>query len=59
MLLEKAKIDYVAIDAEEEKELTNKLNVKKAPTLFVPAEEATYIFDNASDIKRYIEGLKK
>ena len=58
MLLEKAKIDYVAIDAEEEKELTNKLNVKKAPTLFVPAEEATYVFDNASDIKRYIEGLK-
>ena len=25
---------------------------------FVPTKEATYIFDNASDIKRYIEGLK-
>jgi len=59
MLLEKANIEYVAVDAEEEKDLTNKLNVKKAPTLLVPTKNGVEVFDNASDIKRYIEGLKK
>ena len=44
--------------AESAKELAIKFQVKKAPTLFVPTEEGYDVFDNVSDIKKYIEGLK-
>jgi hypothetical protein len=45
-------------DAIENKELAVKFNVKKAPTLFVPTESGYDVFDNVSDIKKFIEGLK-
>ena len=41
------------------KELTIKYNVKKAPTLLVPDGDHYLRFENASDINRYVEGLKK
>ncbi|MBE5736146.1 MAG: ribonucleoside triphosphate reductase [Clostridiales bacterium] len=56
MLLDKAKIKYTVIDAEEEPELTNKLGVQKAPTLLVPTKDGIKVYDNASEIKRFIEG---
>ena len=58
MLLEKAGISYKWIDAEENIELTNKYGVKKAPTLIVPNGDSLDVFENASNIKGYIEGLK-
>ena len=58
MLLEKAGINYKWVDAEENVELTNKLGIKKAPTLVVPCGEEVTYFENASNIKGYIEGLK-
>jgi ribonucleoside-triphosphate reductase len=58
MLLEKANYQYQLVDAVENKELAIKFQVKKAPTLFVPTEEGYDVFDNVSDIKKYIEGLK-
>ena len=58
MLLEKANIKYTLVDAMENKELAIKFDVKKAPTLFVPTAEGYDVFDNVSDIKKYIEGLK-
>ena len=59
MLLDKAGIKYKQIDAYENKELTNEFKVKKAPTMFVPNKNDSYdVFDNVSDIKKYIEGLK-
>lgn len=59
MLLDKAGIKYKQIDAYENKELTNEFKVKKAPTMFVPNNNDSYdVFDNVSDIKKYIEGLK-
>ena len=58
MLLEKAGIAYKLVDAEEDVELTNKLGIKKAPTLVVPCDGEVAFFENASNIKGYIEGLK-
>ena len=59
MLLEKANIKYRFVDAEEEVELTKEFGVKKAPTLVVPMSIGYELFENASNIKGYIEGLKK
>ena len=58
MLLEKAGISYKWVDAEENVELTNSYNVRKAPTLLVPNGEEILTFENASNIKGYIESLK-
>jgi len=58
MLLDKAGKEYIVIDAEENSELTNKFNVKKAPTLLVPTADGIRYFDNASEIRRYIEESK-
>ena len=58
-ILDTAGIKYIVIDAEEQKDLTLKYNVKKAPTLLVPNGDTYLRFDNASEINRYVEGLKK
>lgn len=59
-LLDAAKITYVLIDAEEDKETTNKFGVKKAPTMLVPNADGGYDrYDNASEVNRYIEGQKR
>ena len=58
MLLDKAKIKYEVVDAEENPELATKLGVKKAPTLLVPTKQGVEVYDNASEIRRYIEGRK-
>lgn len=59
-LLDAAKITYVSIDAEDDKDATNKFGVKKAPTMLVPNAAGGYDrYDNASEINRFIEGQKK
>ena len=55
MLLDKAGISYTWVDAEENPEITKKLGVKKAPTLLVPNGESYDLYENASNIKGYIE----
>ena len=54
MLLDKAGIKYTVIDAEDDKEVTLKFGVSKAPTLLVPNKGKYERFDNASEINRYI-----
>ena len=58
MLLEKAGMPYKWVDAEENVELTNSFGVKKAPTLLVPEDGEIRVFENASNIKGYIESKK-
>ena len=58
MLLEKANIKYKWVDAEENVELTNKFGVRKAPTLLVKEGDKVVSYENASNIKGYIEGNK-
>ncbi len=58
MMLDKAGIIYDVINAEENKEITFKFGVKKAPTLLVPIEGKIVAFDNASEIRKYIESVR-
>ncbi|MBP5593215.1 MAG: ribonucleoside triphosphate reductase [Clostridia bacterium] len=51
-------VSYNMIDAEDEKEKTVKYGVKKAPTLLVPNGSSFDVYNNASEIKRYIESIK-
>ena len=55
MLLDKAGIEYRVIDAEEDVEMTKKYDVRKAPTLIVPNGESVDVYENASNIKAFIE----
>ncbi len=57
-ILNKTGIKYTIIDATENKDLAKKYNVMKAPTLLVPAGNHYDYYDNASEIKRYIEENK-
>ena len=58
-ILDKAGVNYKVIDAEENKELTEKLGVRKAPTLLVPNGKGYDVYDNASEVNRFVTGLKK
>ena len=58
MLLDKANIQYKVIDAEENVDTTKLYHVTKAPTMIVPSAGANTYYDNASEIKRYIEENK-
>ncbi len=56
MMLDKAGIAYTPIDAEDNKDQTVKMGVRKAPTLLVPNANGGYDrFENASEIKGFIE----
>ena len=55
MMLDKAGIIYSIVNAEENKDLTVKLGVIKAPTLLVPNGNGYDAYDNASEIRKYIE----
>ncbi len=58
MMLDKAGIAYDVINAEEDKETTLKFGVKKAPTLLVPDGDGFKAYDNASEIRKYIESIR-
>ena len=55
MLLDKAGVEYTTIDAEDNVDLVNKFNIKKAPTLLVPKMGGYDVFENVSFIKQFIE----
>lgn len=56
MLLDKAGIEYLSVDAASNLELTKEFDVKKAPTLIVPTKDGDYDkLENVSFIKQYIE----
>ena len=57
-LLEKAKIEYEYIDAEEVPEMTKEFEVKQAPTLVVIKKGERTNINNLSNIKKYIEENK-
>ena len=54
-LLTKAKIPYTVIDAMEDTDVTNSLDVKQVPTLIVKKGKKQEKIVNLSNIKKYIE----
>ena len=57
MMLDKAGVKYSVIDAEKDAATTRKFGVKKAPSLIVPDGEGFKTYDNASEIRKYIESI--
>ena len=57
MMLDKAGVKYRVINAEEDVEATKKYGVKKAPSLLVPDGDGFKAYDNASEIRKYIESI--
>ena len=57
MMLDKAGVKYDVVNAEEDKETTLRFGVKKAPTLLVPDGDGFKAYDNASEIRKYIESI--
>ena len=57
MMLDKAGVKYKIINAEQEAAVTRKYGVKKAPSLLVPDGDGFKTYDNASEIRRYIESI--
>ena len=57
MMLDKAGVKYTVVNAEEDKETTVKYGVKKAPTLLVQGDNGIVAYDNASEIRKYIESI--
>ncbi len=58
MLLEKAGVCFRTIYAEDDAELAKRYKVVKAPTLIVPAGDQYSVYENASNIKGFVESLK-
>ena len=56
--LDKAGIAYTIVDAEEEVDKTRAFGISKAPTLVVPTDSGFALYENASNITRYIEENK-
>ena len=52
-------IPYVVIDAEENVELTRKYGVMQAPTLVVVSDGKVNKFANVSNIKKFVDAVKK
>ena len=59
MLLKNANFEYDLIDSTENIDLCKSLGVKNAPTLLIPNGEMMTMLQNVSEIKKYIEDLKK
>ena len=57
MMLDKAGVKYDVVNAEEDKETTLRLGIKKVPTLLVPDGDDFKVYDNASEIRKYIESI--
>lgn len=58
MMLDKAGIGYEVVDAEEQRDLTEKYGVNKAPTMLVKNGDGFDRYENASNIKGYIEKVR-
>ena len=58
-LLDKYKVKYSFVDAEENADMTKKFGVKQAPTLVVISKGKAELIPNLSNIKKYAESFKK
>ena len=59
MLLDRSGIEYETVDAASNRELTESFHVQQAPTLIVPDGDSYDVYENASNIKGFIEANRK
>ena len=57
LMLDKAGVKYTVVNAEEDAAATVRYGVKKAPSLLVPEGDGFKTYDNASEIRKYIESI--
>ncbi|MBQ6570669.1 MAG: ribonucleoside triphosphate reductase, partial [Clostridia bacterium] len=55
VILNNAGIDYSVVDAEEQRDLTEKFGIRQAPTLVVVKDGKASKYTNTSDIKKFAE----
>ncbi len=58
LVLKKAGIDFEEVNAVQNAELTKKLNVKLTPTLVVASENGYEVYENASNVRKFVESVK-
>lgn len=58
LLLDKAQVDYVQVNAVEQADISKQFGIKMTPTLVVPTAEGYKVIENASNVKKYLEEIK-
>ena len=58
LMLSKAKVKFDGINAMENAELSKKFAVKLTPTLIVADGDSYKVYENASNVRKYIESVK-
>ncbi|MCM1289608.1 MAG: ribonucleoside triphosphate reductase [Corallococcus sp.] len=58
LMMDKAHVDYEAINAVDSAELSKTFNVKLTPTLIVAHGDSYEVYENASNVRKYIETVK-
>ena len=51
-------VDYQIVDAQEHPELARQFGVMQAPTLVLVRDKVVQKFANASNIRKFVEGVK-
>ncbi len=57
-MLGKSNVEFTEIDADENKDLVKKFGVTLAPTLIVAEGESYKVYENASNVRKYVETAK-
>ena len=58
LMLNKAKVKFDGVNAMENAELSKKFAIKLTPTLIVADGDSYKVFENASNVRKYIESVK-
>ncbi len=58
LMLHKEHVDYQIVNAMEQAELSKKFDIKLTPTLIVADGDSYSVYENASNVRKYIETTK-
>ncbi len=58
LMLNKANFAFEEVNATQNAQLTKQLGIKLTPTLVVPSENGYEIYENASNVRKFVESVK-
>lgn len=58
LMLKKAHMDFDEINAMDQAELSKQFDIKLTPTLIVADGDSYSVYENASNVRKYIETVK-